>query len=97
MSIYRRRYQALLTAFWLALMVAIWISFAPIQAGGQATFVIIAGQSMEPNFHYGDLVIVHKVADYQVGDVVAYDNADIDRYVIHRIIDEKARPLCVTG
>ncbi len=44
---------------------------------------------MEPNLQLGDLVIVHKVSNYQVGDVVAYQNADIDRNVIHRIIDEK--------
>jgi len=89
MSIYRRRTHALLTAFWLALMATIWISFAPMQAGGQASYVIVAGQSMEPNLQLGDLVIVHKVSNYQVGDVVAYQNADIDRNVIHRIIDEK--------
>ena len=97
MSIYRRRYQALLTAFWLVLMVAIWFSFAPMQAGGQATYVIVAGQSMEPNLRYGDLVVVHKVADYRVGDVIAYDNADIDRYVIHRIIDKKRGRLILQG
>jgi len=88
MSIYRRRYQAIFTAFWLTLMTAIWVSFAPMQAGGQATYVIVAGQSMEPKFFFGDLVIVHKASNYQVGEVVAYQNADIDRYVIHRIIDE---------
>lgn len=87
MSIYRRRAQALLTAFWIALLAAIWINFAPVQVGGQATYVIVAGQSMEPDMHFGDLVIVQKAAGYQVGDVVAYRNADIERYVIHRIID----------
>jgi signal peptidase I len=89
MSIYRRRTQSLLTGFWIALLAAIWFSLAPVQAGGQATYVIVAGQSMEPNFHYGDLVIVHKDTHYQVGDVVAYKNADLNRYVIHRIIDER--------
>ncbi|MBN1452121.1 MAG: signal peptidase I [Anaerolineales bacterium] len=89
MSIYHRRSLALLTALWFALMAAIWISLAPIQAGGLAAYVVIAGQSMEPNLHFGDLVIVHKSSDYQVGDVVAYQNADIDRYVIHRIIAKK--------
>ena len=88
MSVYRRRRQAIFTALWLALMIAIWIAFAPLQAGGRATYVIVAGQSMEPNFSFGDLVIVHEDSNYQVGEVVAYQNADIDRYVIHRIIDE---------
>lgn len=89
MSIYRRRSQALLTAFWLTLLVATWFLLAPVQAGGQAVYVIVAGQSMEPNLHFGDLVIAHKASDYQVGDVVAYLNADLDRYVIHRIIGEE--------
>ena len=76
MSIFRRRFQLLLTAFWVAIMVAIWVSLAPVQVGGQATYVIVAGQSMEPNLHYGDLVIVHRASRYQVGDVVVYQNAD---------------------
>ena len=89
MSIFRRRTRSLITAFWIALLAAIWVSLAPVQAGGQATYVIVAGQSMEPNFHFGDLVIVHKDTHYQVGDVVAYNNLDIRHYVIHRIIAEK--------
>ena len=89
MSIYRRRTQALLTAFWISLLVVIWVSLAPVQAGGQATYIIVARQSMEPNFHFGDLVIVHKKSGYQIGDVIAYNNADLGHYVIHRIIDTK--------
>ena len=89
MSIYRRRFQSFITAFWITILAALWINFAPIQAGGQAAYVIVAGQSMEPGMHLGDLVIVHEAAGYQTGDVVAYQNADIDRFVIHRIIDIK--------
>ena len=97
MSIYHRRYKAILAAFWLTLVVVIWIMFAPSQVGGQATYVIVAGQSMEPNLHLGDLVIVHKAPSYQVGDVVAYQNADIDRYVIHRIVHEKQDHFLLQG
>lgn len=97
MSIYNRRNQALFSAFWLALMVAVWFSFAPVQAGGQATYIIVAGQSMEPNLYLGDLVVVHKASTYQVGEVVAYQNADIDRYVIHRIIDKNRGRFILKG
>jgi signal peptidase I len=97
MSVYRRRTLALLTAFWIALLAATWFLLAPVQVGGQASYVIIAGQSMEPNFHFGDLVIVHKASDYQVGDVVAYQNADIGRYVIHRIIDKNRGRFVLKG
>jgi signal peptidase I len=44
---------------------------------------------MEPNYHTGDLVIVHKVETYQVGDVVTYRDAILGEYIIHRIIDIK--------
>ncbi len=97
MSIYHRRYQAILAAFWLTLIVVVWASFAPLQVGGQATYVIVAGQSMEPNLHLGDLVIVHRTSSYRVGDVVAYQNADINRYVIHRIINEKQGHFLLQG
>jgi len=97
MSIYHRRYQALLLALWIALIAALWLFFAPVQAGGLATYVIIAGQSMEPKLHYGDLVVVHQASNYQVGDVVAYKNADLKHYVIHRIIGENLGRFLLKG
>jgi signal peptidase I len=39
-------------------IVLVWIFFAPVQIGGQAFYVIINGNSMEPNFHWGDLVVL---------------------------------------
>ncbi len=97
MSIYHRRYQALLLALWIALIAAFWLFFAPVQAGGLATYVIVAGQSMEPKLHYGDLVVVHQASNYQVGDVVAYNNADLKHYVIHRIIGENLGRFLLKG
>jgi signal peptidase I len=72
-------------AFLLVLACIAWIACAPTQVGGQSTYVIISGVSMEPDFHQGDLVIVHETADYRVGDIVAYRNADIHGNVLHRI------------
>jgi signal peptidase I len=97
MSIYHRRYQALLLALWIALIAAFWLFFAPVQAGGLATYVIVAGQSMEPKLHYGDLVVVHQSTNYQVGDVVAYNNADLGHYVIHRIIGKNLGRFLLKG
>ena len=54
--------------------------------GGQASYVVVNGNSMEPGFHRGDLVIVHATSIYKVGDVVTYRNAELNAFVIHRII-----------
>ncbi|HUF00688.1 MAG TPA: signal peptidase I [Anaerolineales bacterium] len=65
---------------------AIWIAFAPARLGGQVSYVIVNGISMEPDFHLGDLTILRKASAYQVGDVVTYQDAKMQAFVIHRII-----------
>ncbi len=85
LKMYNRWWQAFLAAFFLVLVIWAWVIFAPVQVGGQATYVIISGNSMEPHFHTGDLVIVHQVSNYLVGDIVAYRNAEVKSYVFHRI------------
>lgn len=70
----------------LAGLVGIWIAFAPVAIGGQASYVMVNGISMEPNYHTGDLVIVRKSPTYQIGDVIAYQDAQMAAHVIHRII-----------
>jgi signal peptidase I len=67
-------------------LVVIWISFAPVKIGGQVSYVMVNGISMEPGYHTGDLVLVRKAHTYQVGDVVTYRDAEMGSYVIHRII-----------
>lgn len=59
---------------------------APTQLGGAVTYVIVDGNSMEPKFHLGDLVLLRTQAVYQVGDAVTYQNAELGRYVFHRIV-----------
>ena len=59
--------------------------FAPLAFGGQTTYVIVAGASMEPALHQGDLVLARRTPSYQVGQVVAYDHPQVGP-VIHRII-----------
>jgi signal peptidase I len=67
-------------------LIAMWIFFAPTRVGGRASYVIINGNSMEPGFHRGDLVIVQTASDYGVGDIVTYNDAKLGANVIHRII-----------
>ena len=78
-------------------LVIIWIAFAPTKVGGQVSYIMVNGISMEPNYHTGDLVIVRKADTYQVGDVVAYHDAEMGQYVIHRIIATKQEQFELKG
>jgi signal peptidase I len=88
MKLNARLSQSFLSALILVLLAALWFTFAPIQFGGQASYVLIAGASMEPSLHYGDLVIGHEEQTYNVGDVVTYRHPTIGP-VIHRIIERE--------
>jgi signal peptidase I len=76
---------AIVSALVLVLLGAVWVAFAPIQFGGHAAYVIVAGNSMEPGMHLGDLVILRRTSDYEVGDVVTYRHPEIGP-IIHRVI-----------
>jgi signal peptidase I len=78
-------------------LAAIWIAFGPVKIGGQASYVMVNGISMEPNYHTGDLVIVRKEETYQVGDVVAYRDAQMGAYIIHRIIGAQQEKFIMKG
>src|SRR5215208_3136209 len=67
-------------------LAAIWIAFAPTRIGGRVSYVMVNGNSMEPGFHRGDLVIIQAASIYNVGEVVIYSNAELNAFVIHRII-----------
>jgi len=61
-----------------------WVVAAPAQFGGQLSYVIVVGSSMEPALRAGDLAIVRQEREYGVGDVVAYRHPNIGA-VIHRV------------
>lgn len=82
----QRRSSIFFDLLLLAGLVVIWVAFAPAKVGGQSSYIMVNGISMEPNYHTGDLVIVRTAETYQVGDVVAYRDAEMGQYVIHRII-----------
>ncbi len=88
MKLNARLSQSFLSALILVLIAALWFTFAPVQFGGQASYVLIAGASMEPSLHYGDLIIGHEERTYNVGDVVTYRHPTIGP-VIHRIIERE--------
>ncbi|HTT30071.1 MAG TPA: signal peptidase I, partial [Solirubrobacteraceae bacterium] len=63
-----------------------WFYFAPTKIGGSSRYVVTNGVSMEPRFHTGDLAIVRPVANYRVGEIVAYWSTVLHTVVLHRII-----------
>ena len=97
MKIVGRRSSDFFTLLLLGILAVVWILLAPTQLGGQATYVIISGNSMEPNFHLGDLAIVRQAATYQIGDIVTYQNAELHEKVIHRIIALNADHFVIKG
>lgn len=86
-----------MAALLIVVLAAVWIAFAPIQMGGQTAYVIVDGVSMEPNFHFGDLAIIRQAKSYQIGDIVAYKNIPLKRYVFHRIIDIQSDHFVLKG
>lgn len=60
----------------------------PVALGGDVSYVIVQGKSMEPAYHDGDLVIARR-GTYHHGDVVAFrvgGRFNDHALVIHRIV-----------
>lgn len=88
MAVYKRFSPNIRSAFSVVMMIVIWLAFAPVQVGGMASYIIVIGKSMEPKFHKGDLVIVHREPLYAVGDVVVYRNTELKSFVFHRVLSQ---------
>lgn len=84
------------SAILLVLLAIAWIAFAPVPFGGQVSYVIVVGNSMEPGMHGGDLAIVRESPDYQVGDIAAYRDPRMGP-VIHRIVDHARNRFVLKG
>lgn len=70
----------------VALLGGAWFFLAPGALGGSTNYVAIAGVSMEPRFHTGDLALVRASGDYRVGEIVAYRSQTLHTIVLHRIV-----------
>lgn len=81
----------------LVLIAGLWLLFGPRQLGGPVTYALIQGNSMEPRLHANDLAVVRTKQSYAVGDVVAYHSAELDRLVLHRIIDRDGDTFILQG
>ncbi len=56
---------------------------------GPADYIFVSGISMEPTLYTGDLVVVRRASDYEVGDVIAFRVPE-GGVVIHRIVGGNA-------
>ncbi|MCP4143250.1 MAG: signal peptidase I [Chloroflexi bacterium] len=86
MSKSKKYHHIIFSASLLVLTITLWVLFAPLPFGGNAAYVIVAGNSMSPKYLLGDLVIVRGQDHYKIGDAITYAHPDIG-YVFHRIID----------
>jgi len=69
-------------------LIVMFFILLPASLGGRATYLVVNGKSMEPKFHLGDLAVVKPSESYQIGDIVAYKNQQLENeLVIHRIVN----------
>lgn len=78
------------------LILLVWMAFVPIQLGGFVSYIIINGNSMEPEVQFGDLVVARKSDQYQLDQRVIYDHPQLG-YVFHRIVDQEGDQFILQG
>lgn len=82
----------------MSLLAALWFfALGPRQLGGPVTYVVTSGNSMEPGINSGDLVLARESADYDVGEIVAYDSPDVKKTILHRVIDREGDAFVLQG
>ncbi|MGH9084841.1 MAG: signal peptidase I [Acidimicrobiales bacterium] len=84
-----RRAAALAGAVAVAAAWFTWLR--PTALGGDASYVIVEGGSMEPTYEDGDLVLVQERSEYEHGDVIAFragGTFDDPTRIIHRIVGD---------
>lgn len=86
----RRALRVLELAAGIALAAAWALTLRPTTLGGPATYAVVRGDSMLPDFHSGDLVVLMAMSEYLPGDVVGYrvpeGELGAGHVVVHRIV-----------
>ena len=85
--------RRLLAFVGLLVVAATWFTWLrPTALGGDVSYVVVDGSSMEPTFEDGDLVLVRDEESYAHGDVIAYRAGGHFRdptRIIHRIVGDR--------
>ncbi len=84
-------------ALFLGVLAAAWLFLAPPRLGGQTSYALVVGSSMEPRPRRGDLVLVRRAGDYRVGEVVLYRSRLLGRDVLHRIVRREGERFVFKG
>ncbi|MGV1037753.1 MAG: signal peptidase I [Candidatus Nanopelagicales bacterium] len=75
---------------WVSTILMILLLFLawPLAWGGLFSYTVVAGSSMEPKFHTGDVVMTMERSEYQIGEIIVYTVTFGDKSgaVIHRIV-----------
>jgi len=91
---YRSKIISILSLF--TILIIFWFVFAPVQIGGPVGYVIINGNSMEPEFQLGDLIITRAQTGFEPDDRVVYKHPQVG-FVFHRIIDQEGDIFVLKG
>lgn len=83
----------------LILLIPFVIYFWPANFGGDTTIMMVQGQSMMPTILPGSLVVAKAAPEYNVGDIVAYEQRDegSSKIIVHRIIDQANEGFIIKG
>ena len=73
----------------------LWL-FAPTTIGGNFSYVTVTGNSMSPLVGTGDLVLLRRSSDYEIGQAVAYRHPQIG-IVLHRIVADDGERFTLRG
>ncbi|MEO8541548.1 MAG: signal peptidase I [bacterium] len=71
--------------------------FVPASVGGRTTYATTVGNSMEPEFETGDLVVLRRDGHVKVGDIAGYRSGATGQVVVHRVIAESEGRLTFKG
>jgi signal peptidase I len=79
------------TVLFVALGLSWFLLARPTALGGEATYLKVSGSSMLPGLQSGDLAVLRRDRDYQVGDIVGFripaPQPAAGSIVIHRIVE----------
>ena len=85
--LWRRILSGLFTLLIVAGAVYLW----PAPLGGATRIIVVSGQSMEPTYDLGDLVLTRDASPSEVGDIVVFEVPEGETgeglLVIHRILE----------